>query len=111
MPSTFSPDPQHLLTGAGTAAQQTARPREYADTANGGWDVAATGATAGAPGAFTPAGSKVPTNLAGMTGIVASPATTWTVGQYVATADTQHAYWNGSAWVAGTAPVVGRASK
>ena len=109
MAVTFSPDPQHLLAGAGTAAQQTARPRQIADVANGGWDdyILATGATAGTPGSFTPAGAQVPANRAALTGLTASPATLWTVGQYVVTADTQHSHWNGTAWTAGNAPVVG----
>lgn len=71
--------------------------------------VAATGATAGVPGAFTPAGAAAPANVAALTSkpVVASPATAWTVGQYVqtATAGTAgQAYWSGSAWVAGKAP-------
>jgi len=110
MPSTFSPDPTHLDVGAGTAAAQAARPRMVADHANGGWDpapIAATGATAGAPGSYTPAGAVVPANRAALTSVVASPATAWTTGQYVVTADTQHSHWSGSAWVAGDALVAG----
>jgi len=63
--------------------------------------VAATGATAGTPGTFTPAGSVRPANLAGMTGITATPATAWTIGQHVVLADTSHAHWNATAWVVG----------
>jgi hypothetical protein len=63
--------------------------------------VAATGAAAGAPGYFTPAGAIVPANLAALSGIVASPATAWTTGQYVITADLLANNWSGSAWVAG----------
>lgn len=63
--------------------------------------VAATGATAGTPGSFTPANSYGPANLAGMTGITASPNTNWTSGQYVVLRDGSFANWNGSAWVAG----------
>lgn len=37
MALTFSPDPPHLLEGAGTAAEQAARPRMFADHVNGGW--------------------------------------------------------------------------
>jgi hypothetical protein len=102
MPSTFSPDPQHLGTGAGTAAQQSARPREYADTDNGGYDVAATGATAGSPGTWTPSGARPPSTLAGCAGLTASPATAWTTGQHVLLADgTTHVHWNGTAWASG----------
>jgi len=63
----------------------------------------ATGATAGAPGSYTPAGSQEPLNLAGLTGVTASPATAWTTGQYVSLQDGSKAHWSGTAWVAGIA--------
>jgi hypothetical protein len=71
--------------------------------------VAATGATAGIPGTWTPAGSTPPANAAGATssGVVASPATAWTVGQYVqgSTAGVPgQMHWSGAAWVAGPKP-------
>lgn len=71
-------------------------------------DIPATGATAGAPGAFTPAGCVIPANVAAVQsgGITASPATAWTTGQFVQTATTGTAgrcYWNGTAWTQGTA--------
>lgn len=66
--------------------------------------IPATGATAGAPGAFTPSGAEVPANLAALTGITASPATAWTAGQYVDLGDASKASWNGTAWVAGAVP-------
>jgi hypothetical protein len=66
--------------------------------------VTATGATAGAPGYFTPSGATVPANLAALTGITASPATNWAAGQYVITADLLANNWNGSAWAAGKHP-------
>lgn len=65
--------------------------------------VAATGATAGTPGAFTPTNSYGPEAVAGLTGITASPNTAWTTGQYVRTRDGSTAHWSGSAWVAGPA--------
>jgi hypothetical protein len=65
--------------------------------------VAATGATAGMPGYFTPTGATTPANLAALTGITASPNTAWTAGQYVITADHIGAHWSGSAWVVGVA--------
>jgi hypothetical protein len=65
--------------------------------------VAATGATAGVPGFFTPSGATTPANLAALTGITASPTSAWTTGQYVITADLLAAHWSGSAWVAGKA--------
>jgi len=65
--------------------------------------VAATGATAGIPGYFTPSGATTPANLAALTGLTANTATAWTTGQYVVTADLLAAHWSGSAWVAGIA--------
>jgi len=65
--------------------------------------VTATGATAGVPGSFTPAGAAAPSNLAGMSGVTASPNTAWTTGQYVATSDGIHCNWNGTAWITGNA--------
>jgi hypothetical protein len=70
----------------------------------------ATGATAGIPGTWTPPGSQVPPNLAAVTswGIVASPATAWTSGQFVQTGTAGaagRATWTGSAWVGGAAPL------
>jgi hypothetical protein len=72
----------------------------------------ATGATAGIPGSWTPAGCIVPTlaNLqAGFpTTVTATPATTWTVGQYVQTATAGaagRAYRHATnGWVQGAAP-------
>jgi hypothetical protein len=66
--------------------------------------VAATGATAGTPGAFTPTGATTPANLAAMSGVTASPTTAWTTGQYVQTGDAVHCHWTGTAWVTGNAP-------
>jgi hypothetical protein len=63
--------------------------------------VAATGATAGAPGYYTPSGATTPANLAALTGLTATPATAWTTGQYVVTADLLAANWTSSAWAAG----------
>jgi hypothetical protein len=65
--------------------------------------VAATGATAGSPGFFTPSGANPPANLAALTGITATPVAAWAVGQYVRTADQLGSHWSGSAWVAGVA--------
>lgn len=66
--------------------------------------VAATGATAGTPGTFTPANAQTPANFAAMTGLTASPTTLWTSGQYVVAGDLSRAYWNATTWVSGTAP-------
>lgn len=69
----------------------------------------ATGATAGIPGTWTPGGSSAPADVPALTssGIVASPTTAWTTGQYVQTLTPStpgQGYWDGSAWVAGVAP-------
>lgn len=64
---------------------------------------AATGATAGTPGAFTPAGCDSPDKLAELVGVTASPATAWTTGQYVLLGDGTFAHWVGAAWAAGKA--------
>lgn len=66
--------------------------------------IVATGATAGLPGAFTPAGATAPYTLAALTGITASPASNWTVGQHVELGNGSDAHWNGTAWVAGVHP-------
>lgn len=65
--------------------------------------VAATGVNAGSPGNYSPSGATVPANLAALTGITATPATAWTPGQYVITADMLANHWSGSAWTAGKA--------
>ena len=73
----------------------------------------ATGATAGIPGTWTPAGSAAPTSvpnlIAGVPNAVApSPATAWTSGQYVQTGTPDaagRATWSGTTWVGGAAPL------
>jgi hypothetical protein len=72
---------------------------------------AATGATAGTPGTWTPASSQPPASVAALIAgtpntVTASPATAWTTGQYVQTATAGvpgQAHWSGTAWVAGAA--------
>jgi hypothetical protein len=67
----------------------------------------ATGATAGIPGAFTPAGSTPPLAVADMAGIIATPNTPWTTGQFVQTRTAGAAgrtCWSGTNWVGGAAP-------
>jgi hypothetical protein len=71
----------------------------------------ATGATAGIPGSFTPAGATPPTSPAALTAgspvaVTATPATAWTTGQYVQTGTAGvpgQAHWSGTAWVTGPA--------
>jgi hypothetical protein len=65
---------------------------------------AATGATAGTPGTWTPANSYGPQTLATMTGITASPTTAWTTGQSMTLGDGSSAHWSGTAWLVGKAP-------
>jgi len=74
--------------------------------------VPATGATAGIPGAWTPAGSTPPATVAALQGaspaVVASPTTGWTSGQYVQTGTAGaagRATWTGTGWVGGAAPL------
>ena len=66
---------------------------------------AATGATAGTPGTWTPGGATPPASLAALQGaspaVVASPTTAWSTGQYVALGDATHAHWDSAAWTAG----------
>jgi hypothetical protein len=98
------PQPFDLLTGDAGAASQVQIDWNLTQwpTVDKGV-VAATGATAGAPGYFTPSGATVPANVAALAGITAAPASAWTTGQYVITADLLAAHWSGSAWVAGKA--------
>ncbi|MFD7976719.1 hypothetical protein [Streptomyces sp. NPDC059071] len=65
--------------------------------------VTATGATAGTPGSFTPAGASAPVSLAGMTTVTASPTTAWTTGQHVVLGDASKAFWDGNSWEPGQA--------
>ena len=64
---------------------------------------ASTGATAGIPGAWTPANSDPPNKFTSMNTITASPATAWTTGQYVLLGDGTFAHWGGAAWTSGKA--------
>lgn len=70
--------------------------------------VPSTGATAGIPGTWSPAGSQPPVGgAAAMTGITATPGTAWTTLQYVQTRTPGAAgevTWSGTAWVGGRAP-------
>jgi hypothetical protein len=67
----------------------------------------ATGATAGAPGTWTPAGAMPPRDVYSLAGITATPATAWTTGQFVRTRTAGaagEATWSGTNWVGGRAP-------
>ena len=80
----------------------------YAKGSTGGaGPVLATGATAGTPGSFTPAGSRSPASFSDLLAnpVTASPATNWTAGQYIACRNGDQAYWSGTApWKAGAHP-------
>jgi hypothetical protein len=65
--------------------------------------IPATGATAGAPGFYTPAGATVPANLAALSSVTASPTAEWASGQYVITNDLLAAHWDGTTWATGKA--------
>jgi len=73
----------------------------------GGPEVMAETFTAGTPGTITPADATEPSTFPELTGaspaVTASPATAWTVGQYVqlpgTTATGDRVSWNGTAWV------------
>jgi hypothetical protein len=63
----------------------------------------ATGAAAGTPGTWRPAGAAAPASLAACPALTGQPS--WTTGQYNLLADrTSHVYWNGTAWATGDAP-------
>jgi hypothetical protein len=70
---------------------------------------AATGANAGTPGIWTPAGATPPTDVPALqaSSVVASPNTPWATGEFVQTGVSGppgEAHWDGAAWVAGVAP-------
>lgn len=67
-------------------------------------EITATGAVAGTPGHFTPAGATSPATFEDMDGITADPAEHWAEGEYVVTVDDTRVHWNGEAWVEGEAP-------
>ena len=81
------------------------------DSESVGGATPATGATAGTPGTWTPAGSTPPASVAALTAgtpnaVVASPATAWTAGQYVQTGTAGvpgQAHWSGAAWASAPA--------
>lgn len=62
-------------------------------------------AVAGTPATLEPENSYPPQTLADAdTSLTAEPQTAWLSGQYVLLGDGSQAYWDGTAWVAGTAP-------
>lgn len=90
----------HPWPGLGThptAWKHPVEPAYYLDAPK------ATGAVAGTPGSFTPAGNGKVNTLAQMAGVTASPATGWTTLQRVVLNDGTEAYWNGTSWASGRA--------
>lgn len=65
--------------------------------------VPATGGVAGIPGHYTPTNSFAPLNLAGLSGVTASPSSAWTTGQYILLRDGSKAHWTSSTWAANPA--------
>lgn len=65
----------------------------------------ATGANAGAPGAFTPTNAVRPYDIEELQtdNPLANPATAWTAGQYVILGDGSEAHWDGDSWEEGRA--------
>ena len=98
LPTALDPLDHLLLMDTGLAP-----PASACDLQPMGGGGAATGATAGTPGTWTPAGSTAPANLAAAAGLTASPATAWATGEYVATGDAAHIHWDGTAWASGPA--------
>lgn len=70
----------------------------------------ATGADAGTPGTWTPTGSEMPWDLAGMGGVVANPQTPWTSGERMVTGSGDLVTWSGTDWVGGPAPMATKAA-
>ena len=102
-----------------TAGAAWTNPGDYIDTADGNswhWDGAAwqagpviaplsTGATSGAPGAFTPTppASTPPVSKAELDTITPTGGAWATGGDYIVVAGADY-YWDGAAWVAGRVP-------
>lgn len=70
---------------------------------DGSLPIAATGASSGTPGTFTPSGSTPPGSLAAAASLMATPGTAWSTGEYVVLGDASEAYWDGTDWVEGRA--------
>jgi hypothetical protein len=100
------PPPGWSNSAANSGISSSEGPPTNIDMSGSGWSnngPPATGATAGTPGTFTPAGADSPDKLAELTGVTAVPATAWTTGQYVLLGDGTFAHWSSTAWVAGKA--------
>jgi hypothetical protein len=69
--------------------------------------IVATGATevTGLEGTYTPTNAGPPMNLAALDSVTAAPTSAWSEGSYISLGDGTTAYWSGSAWLEGVAPV------
>jgi hypothetical protein len=106
---THAPDPVLLQAGAGTAAQQSAIPRLYADYQNGGWTTTpglpATTANSGMPGFYSqPSNAIPPATFDDLADVSSATPEAWPVGTWIYTGDGTKAYWDGTAWQEGLAP-------
>lgn len=101
------PPPGWSNSAANSGISASEGPPTPIDMTQSGWSnngPAATGATAGIPGTWTPANAEAPNKFTQMAGAVtASPATAWTTGQYVILGDGTFAHWGGAAWTSGKA--------
>jgi len=102
------PNTRKMVRGYATMPHDT-----WGESSTAAPDVAfASGATAGIPATWTPAGCIVPASQAAVIAgspivVKASPTSAWTTGQYAQTLTAGAAgrvYWNGTTWVAGAAP-------
>jgi|SRR5215471_2593032 len=102
---TFSPDPQHLVFGAGTADAQEAEPRQYASPDHFGYvtSVPQWATAANSDGTWNPPGAYHPNSMQPEKMPVANPTTAWTAGQYVTLDDGAERYWDGTEWRQGRA--------
>jgi hypothetical protein len=103
-----TPGTPHIIVPEPPNERQSVPP-VHGSLPDSGGSTFSSGATAGAPGSWTPGGTTPPANASDATSksIVASPTTAWTTGQYVqgSTAGTGgQMHWNGTAWVAGVKP-------
>lgn len=103
-PATPWVDGQHVRTYAGDSVWWNGTAWVIGEAPAAAGPITATGATAGTPGTFTPAGASPPADLTAMDTLAATPNTPWASGEYVDLADASTAYWSGSDWQPGTAP-------
>jgi hypothetical protein len=99
-PTTAWTGGQHVVLGNGNKAHW-----DGAAWQAGKAPTPAAGATAGEPGAFTPAGAALPANLTALKAAIdLGSAAAWAKDEYVVLDDGSKAYWDGTTWKAGKAP-------